>query len=158
MQTSDHHKEGYIDTTKNLANMRITCSQITPMELEHVIQEHPEVLDVCVVGVPHPEDNKHAVACVMRRPGSTLTEQAVKDIISSKLSAYKQVSSVIFVDNFPRTISGKIARGKVLEYALEVHKLGTSEWPSSGNTKKLISAFQQLSTTSNTRYLSRGRH
>lgn len=128
------------------------------MELEHVIQEHPEVLDVCVVGVPHPEDNKHAVACVMRRPGSTLTEQAVKDIISSKLSAYKQVSSVIFVDNFPRTISGKIARGKVLEYVLEVHKLGTSEWPSSGNTKKLISAFQQLSTTSNTRYLSRGRH
>ncbi|XP_063368761.1 medium/long-chain-fatty-acid--CoA ligase FadD8-like [Cydia amplana] len=58
---------------------------ITPLELEHVIQEHPDVLDVCVVGVPHPEDNKHAVACVMRRPGSTLTEQAVKDIISNVL-------------------------------------------------------------------------
>ncbi|XP_063628893.1 uncharacterized protein LOC134800323 [Cydia splendana] len=131
---------------------------ITPMELEHVIQEHPDVLDVCVVGVPHPEDHKHAIACVMRYPGSTLTEQGVKDIISNKLSAYKQVSSVIFVDNFPRTISGKVARGKVLEYVLEVQKLGTSEWPSSGNTKKLISAFQQLNTTGNTRYLSRGRH
>ncbi|XP_063389104.1 luciferin 4-monooxygenase-like [Cydia fagiglandana] len=55
---------------------------VTPLELELLIQEHPGVLDVCVVGVPHPEDGKQAVACVQTRPGFTLTEQEVKDIVA----------------------------------------------------------------------------
>ncbi|XP_063628892.1 luciferin 4-monooxygenase-like [Cydia splendana] len=61
---------------------------ITPFELELLIQEHPGVLDVCVVGVPHPEDGKQALACVQTRPGFTLTEQDVKDFVAGKYQFY----------------------------------------------------------------------
>ncbi|XP_063541586.1 luciferin 4-monooxygenase-like [Cydia strobilella] len=140
---------------------------VTPLELEELIQEHPGVLDVCVVGVPHPEDGKQAVACVQTHPGFTLTEQDVKDIVAgkyhfnnqaSKLSAPKHIhGGVIFVEDFPRTVAGKIARGKVYDFVLEVRK-AVSEYPCSGNTKKLISSFQRLFDTNNLRIVSTGRH
>ncbi|XP_047999219.1 luciferin 4-monooxygenase-like [Leguminivora glycinivorella] len=108
---------------------------VTPLELEQLIQVHPDVLDVCVVGIPHPEDGKQAVACVQRRPGSTLTEQDVKDIVACKLSVPKHIhGGVIFIVDFPRTVSGKIARGKVQDYVLQYRK-AVSEYPSSGNRR-----------------------
>ncbi|KAI8433334.1 hypothetical protein MSG28_015379 [Choristoneura fumiferana] len=53
-----------------------------PMEIELVIRDHPGVLDVCVLGVPHPDDGKRAIACVMRTPGSRVTEQEIKDLVA----------------------------------------------------------------------------
>ncbi|XP_061722521.1 uncharacterized protein LOC133528985 [Cydia pomonella] len=130
---------------------------VTPLELEQLILEHPGVMDVCVVGMPHPEDGKQAVACVQTRPGFSLTEQDVKDIVAGKLSVPKHIhGGVIFVEDFPRTVAGKIARGKVYDFILEVRK-AVSEYPCSGNTKKLISSFQRLFTTNNLRIVSTGR-
>lgn len=52
------------------------------MEIELVIRDHPGVLDVCVLGVPHPDDGKRAIACIMKNRGSSVTEQEIKDLVA----------------------------------------------------------------------------
>lgn len=55
-----------------------------PPELEEVILEHPGVHYVIVTSVPHEEDGEHPVACVVRKEGSNVTAQEIKDLIASK--------------------------------------------------------------------------
>ncbi|XP_063541388.1 luciferin 4-monooxygenase-like [Cydia strobilella] len=118
---------------------------IMPMEVENVIQTHPDVVEACVVGVPNAEDgNRVVVAVVQRRVGADVTEQQIKDLVASKLSDSKHLhGGVIFVDNFPRTVTGKLKRYKILDMVLNGQNIPDLEIPSVGNTKKLISTFQQ---------------
>lgn len=44
---------------------------------------HDGVADVCVTGVPHPDDGERVVACVVRKPGSMVTAQEIKDLVAS---------------------------------------------------------------------------
>ncbi|XP_073948108.1 luciferin 4-monooxygenase-like isoform X2 [Choristoneura fumiferana] len=110
---------------------------VMPMEIEQLITTHPDVLDVCVLGIPHPEDGKQAVAVVMRAPGSTATEEEIKDLVADKLSIHKHLhGGVVFVNDLPRTISGKIARAKVRDMIMNMRKTGDEEYPTNaGNVK-----------------------
>ena len=63
--------------------LRILSSQIIPPAIEEVIRELPGVYDVSVTGVPHEEDGEHPVACVMRKPGATVTAEEIKEIVAS---------------------------------------------------------------------------
>lgn len=49
--------------------MKYRGYQISPGEIEAVLQLHPGVLEVAVVGVPHATDDEHPVAYVTKRPG-----------------------------------------------------------------------------------------
>ncbi|XP_073948769.1 luciferin 4-monooxygenase-like [Choristoneura fumiferana] len=131
---------------------------VMPMEIELVIRDHPGVLDVCVLGVPHPDDGKRAIACVMRTPGSRVTEQEIKDLVAEKLSIYKHLhGGVLFVNDFPRTVTGKIATAKLEELIL-TQKIEEHDFPNTGNVKKLINTFQQLSNHDVSTNISKGRH
>ncbi|XP_047999030.1 luciferin 4-monooxygenase-like [Leguminivora glycinivorella] len=94
---------------------------VMPMEVESVIKTHADVLEACVVGVPHAEDGKRAAAAVQCRVGAAVTEQEIKDLVANKLSVHKHLhGGVIFVEDFPRTVSGKIIRPKVYDMVLRV--------------------------------------
>lgn len=44
--------------------------QISPSEIENLLQSHPDVVEVAVVGVPHLQDDKHPIAFITKVPGS----------------------------------------------------------------------------------------
>lgn len=54
------------------------------MEIEELILKHKDVIEVCVTSVPNSDDGERAVACVAKTPGSSLTEQEIKDLVASK--------------------------------------------------------------------------
>ncbi|KAI8441995.1 hypothetical protein MSG28_005656, partial [Choristoneura fumiferana] len=56
---------------------------VIPPEVEEVILMHDGVADVCVTGVPHPDDGELVVACVVRKPGSTVTAKEIKDLVAN---------------------------------------------------------------------------
>lgn len=60
-------------------------TQISPVEVEHVIQKHPGVMDVVVTGVDDPECGELPVACVVRRPGHDVSAQEIKDLVKGVL-------------------------------------------------------------------------
>ncbi|XP_076645500.1 luciferin 4-monooxygenase isoform X2 [Halictus rubicundus] len=85
--------------------------QITPTEIENVLQTHPAVFEVGVVSMPHPTDDEHPIAFVSKAPDKEVTAEELILIVENKFpDAYKLRGGVQFVPTLPHTFSGKISR------------------------------------------------
>ena len=62
---------------------------IYPKEIEDFIYTHPKVSDVQVIGVPSQDYGEEIAACVILKPGETMTEQELKDFVSSHMAKHK---------------------------------------------------------------------
>ena len=107
-------EEGYLYLTDRKANMIISGGvNIYPQESENLLVTHPKVLDVAVIGVPH-EDFGEAVKGVvqLRNPAeaSPELEQELIEFCRSRLAKFKCPSSIDFVDELPRTPTGKLLK------------------------------------------------
>src|SRR5918992_1519214 len=77
-------------------------------EVEQVIAGHPDVEDVCVVGIPD-ERFGHRVAAVIAVPdGKRLTPDDIRARVTAELADYKQPREIVFVDELPRSPAGKL--------------------------------------------------
>lgn len=84
---------------------------MAPAELEELLRHHPDVTDAAVVGVPDPKTGEAPKAFVVVKSGSSVTPDAVKGYVASKVSSFKNLSGgVVFVDAIPKNPSGKILR------------------------------------------------
>jgi len=94
--------------------------QVPPAELEAVLLSHPEIQDSGVVGLPDERAGELPLAFVVKKQGSLLTEVDVQNFVRRKLSQQKWLrGGVIFVDEIPKTASGKILRRKLKILAQE---------------------------------------
>jgi acyl-CoA synthetase (AMP-forming)/AMP-acid ligase II len=105
-------KEGnwyIIDRTKDIIKVR--GWQVSPAEIEAALLEHHDVLDAGVIGVPEKDGcGETPFAFVVRKEGSDLKEDGVKEFLSGRLARYKNVEQVQFVERIPRNPTGKILR------------------------------------------------
>ena len=83
---------------------------VFPAEVEEVLTEHPLVQDVAVVGVPHPHTGEAVKAYVVLRDGGEVDEGQLVAWCRDRLARYKCPNKVLFVDELPRGMSGKILR------------------------------------------------
>lgn len=91
--------------------IKVRGFQVAPAELEDMLISHPEVLDAAVTGIKTREDVEMPKAYVVRRQGSTITGDQIKDYMGQRLARYKQLDGgVQFVDSIPRTPSGKVMK------------------------------------------------
>lgn len=88
---------------------------VYPAEVERVLQEHPSVEAVCVVGVDHPEWGQQVAAAVVLRENAILSASELIAFSRQHLASYKQPREIRFVDALPQTASGKIHRRAVVE-------------------------------------------
>ena len=87
--------------------------RVGPDEVEHVLMEHPGVAACSVVGVPDPLRGQSIKAFVSLAGGYTPSANLaieIKNFSNKKLAEYKWIRTVEFVEQMPRTISGKIQR------------------------------------------------
>ena len=104
----EFHHVSIVDRLKEL--IKYKGFQVPPAELEALLVSHPEIADVAVIGVPDEEAGELPKAFVVRRPGSELTVQELQDFVAEHVANYKQVRIVEFVDEIPKSASGKILR------------------------------------------------
>jgi fatty-acyl-CoA synthase/long-chain acyl-CoA synthetase len=83
---------------------------IYPAEIEAALDQHPDVLDVAVIGIPSEEWGESVHAIVVAQPGSALAAEEVLAHARKHLAGYKVPRSVSFMDELPRTGSGKILK------------------------------------------------
>ena len=80
---------------------------IYPREVEEVLIRHPAVVDVAVIGIPHPTWGETVKAFIALRQGHTVDEQEVIEFCKKNLASYKKPTVVAFVPKIPRNPSGK---------------------------------------------------
>ncbi len=79
-------------------------------EVEEVIYAHPAVSEAAVIGLPDPQWGETVTAIVVLRPGTTTTEADIIRASRDRLAGFKKPTRVIFVDELPKTVSGKILK------------------------------------------------
>ena len=87
--------------------------RVGPFEIENVLMEHPAVMECAVVGVPDKSRGQAIKATVHLAEGyekSKALEKEIKHFVNSKVASYKHIQHLEFVDEMPKTISGKIKR------------------------------------------------
>lgn len=103
--------EGYLYITDRLKELiKVKGHQVAPARLEGVLKEHPQVVDCAVIGVPDEEKGEAPRAFVVRGPGSKLDEAALQEFLSTRLARYEAVRDVVFVNEIPKSPSGKLLR------------------------------------------------
>ena len=113
----DEHGNIYIaDRGKNL--IRSGGMNVYPAELELVLERCPGVLECAVVGGPHARWGETPIAVIVRRPDQHVSEEDVIAYATEHLASYKKPTTVMFVDDLPRTTGGKIVRADVREMAI----------------------------------------
>jgi acyl-CoA synthetase (AMP-forming)/AMP-acid ligase II len=103
--------DGHLSITDRLKELiKYKGFQVPPAELEALLITHPEIADAAVIGIPDEEAGELPKAFVVRAPDSELSEDAVKAFSAEHLATYKQVRLVEFIDEVPKSLSGKILR------------------------------------------------
>ncbi|XP_052800719.1 probable 4-coumarate--CoA ligase 1 [Mya arenaria] len=92
--------------------------QVAPAELEALLCTHPHIQDAAVVGLPIGEEvGEVPKAFVVATPGAKVTEQDVHDFVNKNVAPYKKLrGGVEFIDQVPKTASGKILRRTLKQF------------------------------------------
>jgi long-chain acyl-CoA synthetase len=111
---------GYLDADGDLrlvdrANDLIIVNgfNVYPNEVEHVLDELPDVVESAAVGVPDERTGEQVVAVVVLRAGSELTEDEVREHCAARLARFKVPRVVRFVDELPHSATGKVRRASL---------------------------------------------
>ncbi|MEX2100227.1 MAG: class I adenylate-forming enzyme family protein [Acidimicrobiia bacterium] len=99
----------YIDSRREDLILR-GGENIYPIEIEHRIVEHPDVVDAAVIGVPDRELGQVVKAYVVTREGVTLPEHEVQEWVGKSLAGFKVPASVEFRTTLPYTETGKVMK------------------------------------------------
>jgi fatty-acyl-CoA synthase len=83
---------------------------VSTLEVERVIYTHPAVLEVAVVSSPHDRFGEVPVALVILRPKATLNTDSLYDYCREHLAGFKCPHRIEFVDELPKTSTGKIQK------------------------------------------------
>lgn len=103
--------DGHVFILDRIKSMIISGGEnIFPAEIERTLGNHPAIAEVVVVGVPHPDWGEVVKAVVVRRPGTELTADQVREYIGTELASYKKPRIVEFVAELPVTPTGKVNR------------------------------------------------
>ena len=88
---------------------------VFPRPVEEAIAVLPQVAEVAVVGVADPEFGQRLAAFVVRAAGASLDEEMVKGYVRNRLSRFSIPRDVTFVDELPRTATGKILKRRLTD-------------------------------------------
>ena len=110
-------EDGYLYLCDRKADMIISGGvNIYPAEIEGELAAHPDVADVAVFGVPHPEWGEEIKAVVQPRPGVEPGEELAARLLEharARLAGFKVPKSVDFADELPRDDNGKLYKRRL---------------------------------------------
>ncbi|MHB1419695.1 MAG: acyl-CoA synthetase [Bacillota bacterium] len=104
-------EEGFVHVVDRKKDMIISGGEnIYPAEVEEVIFNHPDILEVAVIGVPDEKWGETVKAFVVCKPGKSLTEEELINYCKEHLASYKKPKYVEFMNELPHNASGKVLK------------------------------------------------
>ena len=108
--------EGYCQIVGRLKDMLIRGGEnIFPREIEEYLFQHPKIEAAEVIGVPDPKYGEEVCAWIKLHAGETATEDDIREFCRERIAHFKIPRYILFVDEFPMTITGKVQKYKMRE-------------------------------------------
>ncbi|HEY7493435.1 MAG TPA: long-chain-fatty-acid--CoA ligase [Candidatus Tectomicrobia bacterium] len=105
------HPDGYIEVVDRAKDVIISGGEnISSVEVEAMLYEHPAVLEAAVVGVPDSTWGEVPKALVVLRPGQQASAQELITFCRGRMAHFKAPRSVEFLDGLPKTATGKVQK------------------------------------------------
>jgi len=105
------HVDGYVEIRDRLKDVIISGGEnISSVEVEGVLLRHPAIQEVAIVGLPHEKWGETPHAFVLLRDGGQATEEEIIGFARERLAHFKAPRGVTFVDELPKTATGKIQK------------------------------------------------
>ncbi|WP_028656265.1 long-chain-fatty-acid--CoA ligase [Nocardioides sp. J54] len=103
--------DGYLTIVDRAKDLIIRGGyNVYPREVEEVLYEHPDIVEVAVVGVPDRHYGEEIAAVVVRADGARVSGEDIRTWAKERLSAYKVPRLFSFVEELPRGATGKILK------------------------------------------------
>jgi len=109
--------EGYLD---NDGYLRLTGrlkeiinrggEKVSPLEVDNVLMDHPDVAQVLTFAMPHPKLGEEVAAAVVLRAGAVENEHSIRDFAGERLAPFKVPRKIIFLKEIPKGATGKLMR------------------------------------------------
>ena len=84
-------------------------------DIEVMLLKHPDIIDVAVIGIPSDQWGESPMALCVRKAGSTMGEDRVKEWANGQLAKTQRLVAVEFRDSLPRSTIGKIMKRELRE-------------------------------------------
>jgi fatty-acyl-CoA synthase len=105
------HPDGYVEIRDRIKDVIISGGEnISSVEVEGVLLRHPAVQEAAVVGLPDEKWGEAPHAFVILKPGGSATSAELREFTRDRLAHFKTPHSVTFVDELPKTATGKIQK------------------------------------------------
>ena len=105
------HPDGYVEIRDRIKDVIISGGEnISSVEVEGVLLRHRAVQEVAIVGFPHEKWGEAPHAFVVLHEGATANERELCEFARAKLAHFKAPHSVTFVNELPKTATGKIQK------------------------------------------------
>jgi acyl-CoA synthetase (AMP-forming)/AMP-acid ligase II len=116
-------QEGYVNIVDRKKDVVLTGGEtVYSTEVEYVLYEHPAVAECAVVGMPDPTWGEIVTAYVVVREGHSLKADELIEFVKGRLAHYKSPKEVYFLNELPKTGSGKIYKKGLREAAAQFSK------------------------------------
>ncbi|KYH27371.1 acetyl-coenzyme A synthetase [Halalkalicoccus paucihalophilus] len=115
-----HDEDGFYYVVDREKHMIVTAGyNVYPREVEELLFEHEAVADAAVVGIPDERRGETIKAYVVPTSDADVSEDDIKEYCLSSLAEYKHPREVEFVEELPRTTTGKVQKFKLEEREVE---------------------------------------
>ncbi|XP_077487578.1 medium-chain acyl-CoA ligase ACSF2, mitochondrial-like [Amblyomma americanum] len=94
--------------------------RVYPQEVEQSLYAHPAVQEAQVVGVPDERKGEQVCAWIKLKPGLSPSPEDIKNFCKEKLTHYKVPRYILFVGEFPKTVSGKVQKHVIREESRKI--------------------------------------
>ena len=116
-------QDGYLTIVGRSKDLVITGGlNVYPKEIETHIDDIASVRESAVFGIPHPDFGECVTAAVVPRNGELPTEAAILKALEEKLAKFKLPKRIIFVDELPRNVMGKVQKNLLREAYKDLFK------------------------------------
>jgi long-chain acyl-CoA synthetase len=104
-------EDGYLSIVDRKKDMIISAGyNVYPVEVDNLLFDHPKVLEACCVGIEDSYRGESLRAFCVLKPGEELTPEEVIAFCKERLAPYKVPREVVFLDELPKSVVGKILR------------------------------------------------
>ncbi|GGE86743.1 long-chain-fatty-acid--CoA ligase [Mycetocola zhadangensis] len=111
--------DGFVSVVDRIKELIITGGfNVAPTEVENTLRLHPAIANVAVVGMPSAHSGEDVVAAVVLKKGEKADRESIRQFARDNLTPYKVPRRIMFIEELPTSLIGKVLRKQVREQLL----------------------------------------